>query len=217
MKINHIFLNLGLIVLFLLLVFFVKFIRDNVFYSIMILFLIQLSVYWLVKQRYEKIDIYLILFLFASFIISRLIFKNLDQSTLTLRTSAILAFFLLNIVLLIGPWSRFSKSVQKLYYYRRHLGVTVFLLGSLHAFIIFPQYFNYSFEAALSSVFIFYGLSAFFILFWLAITSWDYLQKLVKPLSWKILHGILLGSYAAAAYYMYTLQKIFDEPTLIIL
>ena len=94
-------IGLGLAILFLLLVLFVEFIRENVFYSILVLFAIYLGIYWKTTDRYEKYDVYFILLLLIVFIASRLIFRNLDQATLTLRVSSILAFVLLNVVLLI--------------------------------------------------------------------------------------------------------------------
>jgi nitrite reductase/ring-hydroxylating ferredoxin subunit len=115
---------------------------------------------------------------------------------------------------LIGPWSKFSDSIIKIYHFRRHLGVTVFFLGTLHVVIILPRYFSYSIKGALSSIFIFYGLTSFFLLFWLAITSWDHLQKKVKDMTWKAIHLILLLIYISISYYMYTIQKTFNESTL---
>jgi len=213
-KTNFIFLILFLAVLFLLSVFFIEFIRENAFYSLIGLLVIYLVVYWRTRNKYEKYDVYLILFLLAVFIASRLIFGNLDQATLTLRTSAILAFILINLALLIGPWSRFSDKILKIYYYRRHLGVVVFLLGAFHAAIIMPLYFDFSLKNAFASPFTFYGLTPFFIMLWMAITSWDYMQKKVKASDWKIIHAALMITYAFIYYYFYNILKEFNDPNL---
>ena len=213
-KINHIFIILFLTILFLFSVYFIKFLRENVFFFLISLLIINLIIYFFVNLPNKKYDISLILFLLISIIASRLIFNNLDQSTLILRTSSILSFFILHLILLIGPWSKFSDSIIKIYHFRRHLGVTVFFLGTLHVVIILPRYFSYSIKGALSSIFIFYGLTSFFLLFWLAITSWDHLQKKVKDMTWKAIHLILLLIYISLSYYMYTIQKTFNESTL---
>ena len=213
-KTNFIFLILFLAVLFLLSVFFIEFIRENAFYSLIGLLVIYLVVYWRTRNKYEKYDVYLILSLLAVFIASRLIFGNLDQATLTLRTSAILAFILINLALLIGPWSRFSDKILKIYYYRRHLGVVVFLLGAFHAAIIMPLYFDFSLKNAFASPFTFYGLTPFFIMLWMAITSWDYMQKKVKASDWKIIHAALMITYAFIYYYFYNILKEFNDPNL---
>ena len=213
-KTNYIFIILFLAVLFLLLVFFIEFIRENAFYSLIGLLVIYLVVYWRTRNKYEKYDVYLILFLLVVFIASRLIFGNLDQAALTLRTSAILAFILINLALLTGPWSRFFDKILKIYYYRRHLGVAVFLLGALHAAIIMPLYFNFSLKDAFASPFTFYGLTPFFIMLWMAITSWDHMQKKVKATNWQIIHAALMITYAFISYYFYNILKEFNDPNL---
>jgi nitrite reductase/ring-hydroxylating ferredoxin subunit/DMSO/TMAO reductase YedYZ heme-binding membrane subunit len=210
-NINHIFQILFLTILFLLSVFFIEFVRENVFYSLIGLLVIYLVVCWRARNKY---DIYLILFLLAVFIASRLIFGDIDQATLTLRTSAILAFILINLALLIGPWSRFSDNILKLYHYRRHLGVTVFLLGALHVAIILPLYFDFSLKNAFASPFTFYGLAPFFIMLWIAITSWDYIQKKVKASDWKMIHATLMVIYGFISYYFYSVLKAFNDPNL---
>ncbi len=209
-RINHIFTVLAIAVLLILLTAFIKVVRENIFYLLIAALVAYWIIFWRKKQRE---DLYLTSFLLLAFLIARMVFRNIDQPTLVLRTAAILSFLLLSIVLLIGPWSRFSDRVMKRYHFRRHLGVTTFLLGSMHPAIIIPQYFNYSIQNALQSIFVFYGLSAFFLLFWLAITSWDYLQKKVKPIWWKILHAALLILYLGIVYSVYNIQKTI-EPAL---
>ena len=49
-----------------------------------------------------------------------------------MRTSALSAFFLLGFVLMIGPLFRVTSPFLRLYKYRRHIGVTVFILGVIH-------------------------------------------------------------------------------------
>ncbi|MEK6974109.1 MAG: Rieske 2Fe-2S domain-containing protein [Nanoarchaeota archaeon] len=210
-KVNHIIWIVILLTLFIIAVEFIELVRNNVFYFSMALLAALIFIFW---KKQSRPDVYLLSFIFIGFLISRLLFRSLEQSTLILRVSSILAFFLLNIVLLIGPWSRFSDRILNAYYYRRHLGVSVLFLGWLHSAIILPKYFGLSIKNALSFEFTFYGFTAFFIMLWMGITSWDYLQKRFRPLWWKILHGALLLIYMTQSYLFYTILKVSNSPLL---
>jgi methionine sulfoxide reductase heme-binding subunit len=201
-------------IFFLFLTLLLKPFRDNVLYLSILFLFISIVIYWRSKRKEDLYDRYLLGTFLISLTIVKLIWSDLDQVTLTLRTAAIFSFTLINLVLLIGPWSRFSSKIRKLYFYRRHLGVSALLIGGLHVANVYSTYFNYSINAALQSIFIFYGLSAFFLLFWLGLTSWDVLQKKVQPLYWKLLHATLLVSYLGIALYLYLIQKSINEPTL---
>lgn len=141
----------------------------------------------------------------ATFFIKKLIVgeqAGVDDSTFVLRTAAVLAFVLLNITLLIGPWAHFTVSIQKIYQHRRHIGVTAFLLATLHASLVINIYYDYSFKDAFATTFIFFGFTGFFILGWLALTSWDWVQKHVAMRSWKILHTFTLALWLGWLGYM---------------
>lgn len=210
-KITQVHIFLFLAISFILSVEFVSFIRQNVFYFLLGLLIILIGVFWYKKE--EKYDIYLAASVLLVFILSRLIFRAIDQPTLVLRTSSILAFVTLNLLLLIGPWSRFSGRILKIYHYRRHLGVTTFFLGWLHASIVFANYFGYSIEEAFSSIFVFYGFTGLFLMFWLGLTSSDYIQVKMKDSWWKVIHASIMLVYIALAYYMYTIQKSLNDPS----
>ncbi|MBI2671218.1 Rieske 2Fe-2S domain-containing protein [Candidatus Woesearchaeota archaeon] len=210
-KPNHIILIIVLLVLFILTSELIEFVRNNVFYFLIPLLLSLSLIFW---KKKSKLDTLLTTFILIVFLAARLIFSNIDQPTLVLRTSAILSFFLLNLVLLIGPWSRFSDKILRLYYFRRRLGVSAFFLGWLHFTIVISKLFNLNIKNALSFAFTFYGFTAFFIMFWMALTSWDYVQKKFKPSWWNILHTLLLIAYIAFAYLFYTLQKTLNNTLL---
>ncbi len=184
-----------------------SFIRENIFYSVIATLVLLELLYLRTSLKEEKCDRFLITFIFITFIAAKIFFPQVDPISLVVRTASLLAFFLLNLVLLIGPWSRFSERIRRLYFYRRHLGVTVFLLGSLHAAIIFSSYFSFSLRDTFSSPFTFYGFTAWFIFLWLAASSWDFLQKAVPSWGWKSLHAALFLLYMGAGYYFYTLQQ----------
>jgi nitrite reductase/ring-hydroxylating ferredoxin subunit/DMSO/TMAO reductase YedYZ heme-binding membrane subunit len=93
--------------------------------------------------------------------------------------------------------------------------VTAFFLGWLHASIVFSKYFSLSFESAFASIFTFYGFTAVFVMLWLGLTSWDYVQKKFSKAWWNILHGSLLTLYSAIAFtVLYKLQAA-KEPNLL--
>lgn len=135
-------------------------------------------------------------FILAGFIATiliggRIYFNEVESTIYTLRATGILTFFLLHITLLIGPWSRMSKPIQKLYAHRRHIGVVAFLLILIHIRLILKLYFNSSLQTALTSTFVFFGFTAFIIMVWLAITSWDKIQK-IGLTWWAFFHTVLL-------------------------
>ena len=129
------------------------------------------------------------------------LFPDMDQRLLAIRTCSGTAFVLLNCVLLIGPWARFTKIIEKLYRHRRHMGVVTFLLGLAHFSLLFGPYFDYSFENAFMALFTFFGFTALLVMFFLALTSWDWCQKHIGSKQWKIIHAVSLLIYVASAGY----------------
>lgn len=202
-KINHIVLILILCVLFIF-VFAYTPLSKIAYYPLLGLLLVISYIFYAKKA---KRDIYTTLFIFVVFVISKLIFRSLDDITLIIRTASITSFFLIHLVLLIGPWSHFSDKIIRLYEQRRHLGVTVFLLAYLHASFVVSNYYKNSIPDALSSVFTFFGFTALIIMFFLAITSWDKVQKKIKLGSWKIIHAITLIIYLSLVFTFYNVQK----------
>ncbi|MGD1903953.1 MAG: Rieske 2Fe-2S domain-containing protein [Geitlerinemataceae cyanobacterium] len=120
------------------------------------------------------------------------------------------AFVLLHVILSIGPLCRLNDKFLPLLFNRRHMGVTMFVLASIHAaktlnlyhaagnldpivslFVGNTEYFNlaaFPFETC--------GIVALLIFFMMAATSHDFwLTNLTAPI-WKALH---MGVYAAYA------------------
>ncbi|QQG39173.1 MAG: Rieske 2Fe-2S domain-containing protein [Candidatus Woesearchaeota archaeon] len=201
-KLNPIMSFLIISILFIISLFSFSTVRQNSFYILAALLVIFSFLFWKKKKLF---DFHLTFILLIIYIAARLLFNSLDQPTLILRTSAIISFLMLNLVLLIGPWSRFSKKLISTYQYRRHLGVATFFLSLLHFSIIFPSYFGYSFRNTFESVFTFYGFTALFIMFFLAITSWDYIQWTFKQRWWNRIYITVFLIYLAIAYYAYSI------------
>lgn len=172
------------------------------FATVLTVVLVALAVLAFVWKR-SWIDAGIPVVLAVGFFVSMQLFTAPDDLTLVLRTASVLAFTFFTATLLLGPWAHFTPHIQKLYKYRRHLGVTTFLLAQLHASIIMKVYFHYSLAQAFASSFVFFGVTGLFILFWLAITSWDWLQKHIVNRWWSVLHTVLGVCYAGLVAYLH--------------
>jgi methionine sulfoxide reductase heme-binding subunit len=130
--------------------------------------------------------------------------------TLLIRAFGTCAGLLLHIVLIIGPLCRLSRKFLPLLYNRRHLGVTTFLVGAVHAGLSIFQFHalgrvnpfvsvltsNTRFASVADFPFQVLGLIALIILFLMAATSHDFwLNNLTAPV-WKRLHTLVYAAYA---------------------
>ena len=164
---------------------------------------------FLVSLR-QKPDAALAALIFCWFLGAAWLFPLLDSATLVLRAAAISSFLLLSIVLLIGPWSYISAKVLQWYKYRRHLGVASFLLAWLHVGLVMSLYFHFSIDSALENSFTVFGITAFMIMFLLAVTSWDKVQKKVRHWQWVAVHAASFFGFIAIVFKWYSIQK--DDP-----
>ncbi|MEO1038114.1 MAG: Rieske 2Fe-2S domain-containing protein [Pseudomonadota bacterium] len=128
---------------------------------------------------------------------------------LVLRALAFTAFTLLHITLAIGPLARLSDRFKPLLYNRRHLGVTVFVFGLLHAALATLWYHGFSPENPLVSIlatnpnydrlygfpFEALGLGALLVLFVMAATSHDFWLEFLGAPIWKALHMLVYPAY----------------------
>ena len=130
--------------------------------------------------------------------------------TLLIRALGTAALFLLHVLLSIGPLCRLDERFLPLLYNRRHMGVTIFLLGLGHAVFCLIQFHalgdanplvsvlagNTDFRRVAEFPFELFGVLALAILFLMAATSHDFwLANLTAPV-WKMLH---MGVYVAYA------------------
>lgn len=187
--------------------FFVPHFVQYLFYSVYA-FIFLVACYSFIAHDY--FDTKLAGFVLAVFLFAKILFASTDSLTLTFRTAAFLAFALLHLVLLIGPWSRFSKYVRKQYKHRRHLGVTVFYLGALHGILLFQNYFTLSLTSLMQAIFAFFGFTALYIFSLLAITSWDWIQKRVSQKQWYVFHTAVLLVYTFFVYLFFRQQVKLD-------
>lgn len=170
------------------------------------------SVLW--NKQKKAYDIYLwigIILFIGSYIAFQLFLdSNISEETLIIRSTALCAFTLLHIVLIIGPLARINTRFLPLLYNRRHLGVSMFLIALIHGVFSILSYHGFGDTNPLLSLFIsnqkyseisqfpfqtlgFFGL---IILFIMAVTSHDFWLKNLSPRVWKTLH---MGVYVVYA------------------
>src|SRR6266852_972580 len=128
---------------------------------------------------------------------------------LRIRAFGTCAFFMLTVILSIGPLARLDRRFLTLLYNRRHFGVLTFFVALLHAFFMVEWY---AVQHALPSLydeltkvsdygkfigfpFKALGLVALLILFLMAATSHDFWLVFLTPPVWKGLHMALYVAY----------------------
>ncbi|MGB0507711.1 MAG: Rieske 2Fe-2S domain-containing protein [Pikeienuella sp.] len=121
------------------------------------------------------------------------------------------AFFMLTVILAIGPLARLDKRFLPLLYNRRHFGVLTFFVAITHAGFILDWYFAFSnsdkYEAllfantaygqALGFPFEVFGIFTLFCMAVLATTSHDFWLKFLTPRIWKAMHYLIYPAYIA--------------------
>jgi DMSO/TMAO reductase YedYZ heme-binding membrane subunit len=127
---------------------------------------------------------------------------------LRIRAFGTCAFFMLTIILSIGPLARLSPRFLPLLYNRRHFGVLTFLVALAHVWFMLEWY---AVQNALPNLYVeltkledygkfigfpfkALGIAALLILFVMAATSHDFWLVFLTPPVWKALH---MGLYAA--------------------
>jgi nitrite reductase/ring-hydroxylating ferredoxin subunit/DMSO/TMAO reductase YedYZ heme-binding membrane subunit len=150
----------------------------------------------------------------AAFVLSgRYAFSEADDPAewddLFIRAFGSCAFLLLTLILSIGPLARLDPRFLVLLYNRRHLGVTMFATGAIHASLIVDWFWSRGKIADLGHeitdwpkyrLFIGFpfetlGIAALTILFLMAITSHDFWLRFLAPPFWKALHMAVYLAY----------------------
>jgi methionine sulfoxide reductase heme-binding subunit len=104
------------------------------------------------KKWYDIIFVSAILiYLVVYFTINTVLYPTITFETMLIRSFGTLAIIMLHVILSIGPLSRVNKKFLVLLYNRRHLGVAMFLMASVHAlFSIFQFHANGNINPILS-------------------------------------------------------------------
>jgi sulfoxide reductase heme-binding subunit YedZ len=162
--------------------------------------------------------------------VGSLVFPYATAETLIIRGVGSAAFFLLHVVLCIGPLCRLDSRFLPLLYNRRHLGVVTFLLGLIHGTFAVVQFHalgdrnpllspfisNQNFASLPNFPFQQLGFFALLILFLMAATSHDFWLRNLTPPVWKRLHMLVYLSYALLVAHV-TLGELQSETSPVLL
>jgi sulfoxide reductase heme-binding subunit YedZ len=126
------------------------------------------------------------------------------------RTTGILTLVFLLLTLSITPLRKLTK-IQWLIRFRRMLGLYAFFYGSLHfiTYVWFDKFFHLKTigEDILNRPFIAVGMTAFFLMVPLAITSTDKMIKRVGGKRWQSLHRLVYISAIGGVFHYWLLVK----------
>jgi len=134
--------------------------------------------------------------------------EQLSEPVRHMRAFGTCAFFLLTIILCLGPLARLDRRFLPLVYNRRHLGVLMCGLGLAHAYHVLGFYHAYSdipelqalltYDTAVTRAslpFEIFGALALLIIFTMAVTSHDFWQRFLGARVWKSLHMMVYVAY----------------------
>src|SRR5437879_6481215 len=128
---------------------------------------------------------------------------------LRIRAFGTCVFFMLTVILAIGPLARLDRRFLPLLYNRRHLGVLTFIVASMHVFFMLRWF---AVQGAMGKVFTdlmtmedyghfigfpfkALGIPVLLVLFVMAATSHDFWLSFLTPRIWKALHMALYVAY----------------------
>jgi DMSO/TMAO reductase YedYZ heme-binding membrane subunit/nitrite reductase/ring-hydroxylating ferredoxin subunit len=134
---------------------------------------------------------------------------RLSEIDLNIKAFGTCAFFMLTIILCIGPLARIDRRFLPLLYNRRHFGVLTFIVAALHAWFMLDAYIELhvlptlvtelttwsDYGKFIGFPFKTLGIAALLILFLMAATSHDFWLAFLSPQAWKALHMALYLAY----------------------
>ncbi len=162
------------------------------------------------KKKYDTILwLFIIAFLIVSILSNYFLFPKANVSTVIIRSFGLLSIVLIHIILSIGPLCRINSKFLPLLYNRRHLGVSMFIIASVHScYSIFWFHGNGNIHPLLSvftsnthyNSFLFFpfqtlGFVSYIILALMAFTSHDFWLAALTPKIWKSLHMLVYAVY----------------------
>ncbi|MEO9484889.1 MAG: Rieske 2Fe-2S domain-containing protein [Ekhidna sp.] len=162
------------------------------------------------KKQYDlAILVSVVLFIGTFTILNTLLHEEVTFETNLIRSFGWVSILLLHVILVIGPLARLNAKFNVVLYNRRHLGVTMFLMGLIHGGFSILQFHSLGNMNAIRSVFLsnlqydsltyfpfqtlgFFGL---LILAVMAVSSHDFWLKNLGSRTWKALHMMVYIAY----------------------
>lgn len=163
------------------------------------------------KKQYDIAIVILIAVFMATFtLLNVTLHPEITFETNLIRSFGWLAILLLHVILIIGPLARLNPKFNIVLYNRRHLGVTMSLIGLVHGAFSIMQFHGLGNMNAFRSLFLsnmrydslmyfpfqtlgFFGL---IILVLMAASSHDFWLKNLGCKTWKALHMLVYVAYA---------------------
>jgi len=155
------------------------------------------------KRTYDLLIAgFIIIYLIIFSVLTVRLNPELIFETLLIRAFGSLAFLMMTIILCIGPLVRLNSRLLPLLYNRRHLGVSMFLVASIHGIFSILHFHtlgdtnpiisvftsNMDYNSLVHFPFQVLGFLALLILFFMASTSHDFWLANLGPRFWKALH-----------------------------
>lgn len=162
------------------------------------------------KKLYDLTILVSVVVFIASFTILNMVtHPEVTFETNLIRSFGWVAILLLHVILVIGPLSRLNPKFNIILYNRRHLGVTMFLMGLIHGGFSIMQFHALGNMNAIRSVFLSnlqyntltyfpfqtLGFLGLLILALMAVSSHDFWLKNLGPKTWKALHMMVYVAY----------------------
>jgi len=158
------------------------------------------------KKTWIVIILVLVLLLIYSFLFP------LPPQTILIRFSALAAFFLLCVTLIIGPsFVCIGNVCAPLIKHRRRIGVLSFVFVAIHFLLVLIYSYNLSLLPIFSNIWVLIAVPALIILFILAITSVNKVIQVFGFTQWK-----LLQRFVYLAFILSFIHFIFDTNGLFI-
>ncbi len=170
------------------------------------------SILWNKNKKQYNIGIFIVLITFISTftILNHFIHPEVTFETNLIRSFGWISILLLHVILMIGPLTRLNYRFTIILYNRRHLGVTMFLMGLIHGGFSIIQFHSLGDMNPIRSVFLSnlqYNSIAYFpfqtlgflgllILALMAASSHDFWLKNLGVKAWKTLHMMVYVAYA---------------------
>jgi methionine sulfoxide reductase heme-binding subunit len=163
------------------------------------------------KKKYDLfLWAFVAIYLIGFSLLNTILFPQLIAVTIVIRAFGTLAITLLHVILIIGPLCRLQPKFLPLLYNRRHLGVTMFFIASVHAVISLVWFHSAGNVHPLVSLFAgnthynslrFFpfqtlGFTAYIIFTVMAFTSHDFWLNFLSPKFWKALHMMVYLAYS---------------------
>ncbi len=163
------------------------------------------------KKQYDAVLWVVIVLYLAIFIgYNIILFPSQNLNTTLIRAFGTLAILLLHIILIIGPAARLSPKFLPVLYNRRHFGVSMFLVATIHGILSLLWFHGNTDVNPLLSLFtanthygslVFFpfqtlGFFALIILAIMAFTSHDFWLSFLTPKFWKAMHMLVYIAYS---------------------